>query len=114
MFNAMLRSDVSFHDKHYSFDSNLDLSLYMFSSRTGRLNNRGMSNIIRHLGSFIASNVQANQVESKLELSAQGGKRKQKKISEYFKVNTPLIQCSTKTDKPNKEETNMFFRPLNK
>jgi hypothetical protein len=82
-FNMLLRSNVSLHEKHFSFDSNLDLSFDMFSNMTGRINNRGLANIIHHVGMFIAptAEVKLNSMTAK-----QNAKKMQKKISDYFVV----------------------------
>jgi hypothetical protein len=106
-FNTLLRNDIPFHDKHFSFDSNLDLSFDMFSQRTGRLSNRGMANIFHHLGTFVSYNVQVMRSKPQPESVVKERKNMQKKISDYFILN----QTNT-TTKPDVsfEQSQDFFR----
>lgn len=92
-FNKLLGNNIPFHTVHYSFDSNLDLSLDMFSERTGKLNDSGMTNIVGHIGSFISSR---KRLKNCLDKPAQ------KKISEFFK-----IKRQTKTQQKKKND---FFK----
>jgi hypothetical protein len=49
-FNYALFNDLCNHNKcFFVYDSNANLELNMFSARSGRLNNRGMKNIIENL-----------------------------------------------------------------
>lgn len=53
-FNSLLYMDVLVHEHAYFLDSNLKLSLDMFSSWTGKLNNRGMENIFQQIQLLIS------------------------------------------------------------
>jgi hypothetical protein len=55
LFNSLLCLDVNTHNHAHLFDSNLTLSLEMFSLYNGRLNNLGMQDIVKGIGNLLLS-----------------------------------------------------------
>jgi hypothetical protein len=90
-FNRLMLNNLRFHERHVSYDSNLELSYDMFSVKTGRLNNHGMEKIIYDLGQFISSRT--------LETRCFKATDKKTKLHHHQKKMTDYVSLQKSTNK---------------